>query len=691
MSLIRILDKETIDKIAAGEVVERPANVVKELMENSIDSGADSVSVEIREGGKDLIRVTDNGCGIPADQVRTAFLRHATSKITGADDLSFIRTLGFRGEALSSIAAVSDVELCTKTPDSLTGTIYRISAGEEISMDEAGLPDGTTVIITDLFKSVPARLKFLSSGQTEGNTISDAVEKIALSHPEIAFKFVNNGALRLNTSGNGSLKDVIYTIYGRELANNLLEIHFESELLSIDGYIGKPEIARGTRSYENYFINGRYVRDKIIASAIENAYKGYQMKGSFPFTAFNITIEPELMDVNVHPSKMEVRFYNNEAVYNCISGAISDIITGRESIPEAYVRTPADELISRHRAALEAERAKQSVPEPFEEKRRSRSDLSDGLDGIFADPDSPAYGKQITREDWNAYSEHAVDDDYFLLTVDRPQYKGYTPTDNDDFSYDQVFREHVPYSERRKKFLEDIRDLPGENAAVENAAVEDTDSIDETVPDYEQQSLFNDRFLSEKARQQHRIIGEVFDTYWIVEYGDKMFIIDQHAAHEKVMYERFMARIRNKDLTSQMIAPGIVVRLSATEEACLVRCMFQLERLGFAIDHFGGRDYIITAVPADLYSINNEQLLMSMIDELAQSPATSEPDIITDRIATAACKAAVKGGNRLSFEEADRLLDELLTLDNPYNCPHGRPTIISMTRYELDKKFRRII
>lgn len=666
---IKVLDKYTIDKIAAGEVVERPANVVKELMENAIDAGADAISVEIADGGRKLIRITDNGCGIPKDQVRTAFLSHATSKINNADDLAFVTTLGFRGEALSSIAAVSDVEICTKTKDEVTGTIYRISAGQEVSIEEAGLPDGTTVIVTNLFKYVPVRLKFLRTSQSEGNTISDSIEKIALSHPDISIKFVNNGGMRLNTSGNGSLKDVIYTVYGRELANNLLEVNSSFDLLSISGYIGKPEIARGSRAFENYFVNGRYVKDKIISGAIENAYKGYQMKGSFPFTVLNISIEPELMDVNVHPSKMEIRFYDNEAVYDCIYKGISDIITQRESIPEVHEETIAEKLIRKH-----------SSPEPFENSRRSSYDYGSYEDDLFDDPDSPAYGKQISRDDWNAYSNHVVDDDYFLLT-DRPTYNGgYSSIiDDDDYAYDQVFKEHVPYSVRRQSYYQE--EAP--DALPEAEA--------ETSVSYEQQSLFTEDFLSEKAREKHRVIGVVFDTYWIVEYGDKMFIIDQHAAHEKVLYERFMNRIRNKDNTSQMIAPGIVVTLSAVEEEVLVHNMFQFELLGFQIDHFGGKDYIITAVPTDLYGLNNASLFISFLDELVEDQHISSPEMLNDRIATAACKAAVKGGNRLSFEEADSLIEELLSLENPYNCPHGRPTIISMSRYELEKKFKRVL
>ncbi len=626
MNEIRLLDKNTIDRIAAGEVIERPSNVVKELIENSIDSGAANISVEIRDGGKSLIRITDNGCGIPKEQIRKAFLRHSTSKIINADDLPFVTTLGFRGEALSSIAAVSDVELCTKTAGDVSGIIYRICGGEEISFEEAGLPEGTTFIIRDIFKNVPARLKFLSSNQTEGNIISEIIEKIALSHPEISFKFTNNGSVRLNTSGNGSLKDVIYAVFGRQMASNLLDIHYSGEILSIDGYIGKPEIARSNRSFENYFVNGRYVKDKIISAAIEESYKGFQMKGSFPFTVFNIRIEPELMDVNVHPSKMEIRFYDNELIFNIIKEALSSVISGRENIPEISEDIRSGIPLSDNIKS----------PEPFEEKR---------IRNIL-----PA----------------------------KTAFNGYENISDEDSIKTGVFREKTQYDSSS-----------AESAISKNEVSAVTVKTPEPV--YEQVTLKDAGFLSEKAKPDHRIIGEVFNTYWIVEYDEKMFIIDQHAAHEKVLYERFMKAIQENRYDSQFISPGLVIKLSAIQEETLSRHISQFEKLGFEISEFGGSDYIITAVPADLYGLNDSQLFISLIDELAESPFVNAPEILENRIATAACKAAVKGGNRISLTEADHLIDELLSCENPYNCPHGRPTIISMSKPELEKKFKRII
>ena len=630
MNEIRVLDKETIDKIAAGEVVERPASVVKELAENSIDAGASSVSVEIRDGGKAVIRVSDNGSGIPADQVRTAVLRHATSKIRDAADLSFVTSLGFRGEALSSIAGVSDMEICTKTADSLTGTIYKIKDGRELSLEEAALPNGTTIIVRDLFRNVPARLKFLSSGGSEAGKCLEAMQRIALSHPEISVKFTSNGTIRLVTSGNGDLKDVIYAVFGREIASHLIEVHGTSGMLRIDGFIGKPEISRSTRVYENYFVNGRYIKNKTIANAIEGAYNGYQMKGSFPFTVFSVTIEPELMDVNVHPSKLEIRFSDNEEVYECILDILSRAVRERENIQEFSARTfgtsynDAGEVQETEvREELPQWRGAR-IPEPFEKNR---------ADGVSA---------AMHPEDHNL-SEPDQDSEH--------EWAG-------------------------KQFSEGNAAGPNESAA---------------AGDPVQRSFFDDDFISLGAKPRHKIIGSVFDTYWIVEYEDKMYMIDQHAAHEKVLYEEFMEKLRTGRHNSQMISPGIIFTLSPSEQEAFRRYEAQFRSLGFQIESFGGAEFIMTEIPTDLYSLNSEKLFLSFIDELTEIPASFSSELLLDRVATAACKAAVKGENRLSYAEADELITRLLSLDNPYNCPHGRPTIITMSRTELDKKFKRII
>ncbi len=601
MNEIKVLDKTTIDKIAAGEVVERPASVVKELLENSIDAGACAVSVEIRDGGVNLIRVTDNGSGIPKEQVKTAFLRHATSKITGAEDLSFVKSLGFRGEALSSIAAVADVELCTKTKDALTGTIYRAAAAGEGTMQDAGLPDGTTIIVRNLFANVPARRKFLATTATEAGAVLDVVQKIALSHPAISVKFTSNGSLKFNTSGNGSIKDAVYAVFGRDIAIHTRSIDANDGLIAVNGIIGDPEIARGNRAFEIYFINGRFVKSKVVASAIEAAYKGYQMKGSFPFTAFNISIEPEYVDVNVHPAKMEVRFFDDEQIYNSIYRIISDALRVKETIPEFTVNAPREAEIA---------------------------------------PEKP----------FTAVAEESKEERY-----EAPAFK-------------------IPEPFEKERIAEAAADLV--------VAEECT---------YEQQSIFNEKFISEQARLKHRLIGEVFDTYWLIEFDEKLYIIDQHAAHEKVKYEQLLAKVKNNAVTSQYIKPGIVITLSGPSEAVLADYHAAFEHLGFQIEHFGGSEYIISAVPNDLYGLDSAELFITFLDELTEYPKTASPKVLEDRLASAACKAAVKGGNRISYAEADELITELLALENPYNCPHGRPTIITMSKQELERKFKRII
>lgn len=610
MKEIRVLDKLTIDKIAAGEVVERPSSVVKELLENAIDAGATALSVEIRDGGINLIRVTDNGSGIDAGQIRNAFLRHSTSKITDASDLSFIQTLGFRGEALSSIAAVSRLELCTKTKESLTGVIYKIEGGKEVSFEEAGLPDGTTILVSDLFYNTPARLKFLKSPQTEAGYVTAIVEKIALSHPEIAVKYTVNGAVKLSTKGTGSLKDTVYGVFGRDITNALIEVNEQDELLSVHGFIGDPRVARGTRNLENYFINGRYVKDRVVAAAIEEAYKGRMMKGSFPFTDLYISMEPELLDVNVHPSKMEIRFFDNEKVFHSLSALLKYALEMEERIPSFTAGKEEKET---------KEAPPKSAPEPFETRRAE------------------------TKRD----------------------------------------------AEKEAAFLKTVFEVKEESRYAPRAQTNPEDASSDEEP--EQLTLPVHEFLSEEARPLHRIAGCVFDTYWIVEYENEMYIIDQHAAHEKVLYERMIKKIREGTHFSQNLSPALIVTLTPAEESVLSKYGEALAKVGFTVEPFGGSEYALSAVPADLYTLNEQDLFLSFLDEASSFSAALSSEMLEDRIASAACKAAVKGGNKLSVQEADALIGELLTLENPYNCPHGRPTVIKMSKYELEKKFKRVL
>jgi len=618
MPNIAILNQETIDKIAAGEVVERPCSVVKELVENAIDAGSTAITVEIKEGGISFIRITDNGCGIERDQVAVAFYRHSTSKIRSAEDLLTVKSLGFRGEALSSISAVARVELITKTYDELTGTRYVIEGSKELSNEEIGAPDGTTFIVKDLFYNVPARRKFLKTAQTEGSYISDMVEKLALSHPDISFKFINNNQTKLHTSGNGNRKDIIYHIFGREISSSLLEVKHECEYFKVEGFIGKPVITRGNRNYENYFINGRYVKSNILSRAIEEAYKSFLMQHQYPFTVLYFTFFSEL-DVNVHPTKMELRFDNNNEIYVELCDTIYAILSHKEMIPEVPVdSTPAPKKI--------VHEYKEPIPEPFEKRR---------INEVRAAESRSVYGQSVTS------------------TV-----KDYSAT-------------------------EPAAKAPETSTAYEPAHV--VTGTQQTLGDYDKV------FLTESSKKQFSIIGQLFKTYWLIEFEDKLYIIDQHAAHEKVLYEKTMARLANKDFTSQRISPPIVMTLDARECEMLEKYRPQIEQFGYEVEHFGGKEYMISAIPDNLFNIDMKDLFIEMLDDFSNATGRQTPDIITEKVASMSCKAAVKGNDKLTLPEINKLIDELLSLDNPYNCPHGRPTIISMSKYEIEKKFKRIV
>lgn len=618
MPNIAILNQETIDKIAAGEVVERPCSVVKELVENAIDAGSTAITVEIKEGGISFIRITDNGCGIERDQVAVAFYRHSTSKIRSAEDLLTVKSLGFRGEALSSISAVARVELITKTYDELTGTRYVIEGSKELSNEEIGAPDGTTFIVKDLFYNVPARRKFLKTAQTEGSYISDMVEKLALSHPDISFKFINNNQTKLHTSGNGNRKDIIYHIFGREISSSLLDVKHECEYFKVEGFIGKPVITRGNRNYENYFINGRYVKSNILSRAIEEAYKSFLMQHQYPFTVLYFTFFSEL-DVNVHPTKMELRFDNNNEIYVELCDTIYAILSHKEMIPEVPVdSTPAPKKI--------VHEYKEPIPEPFEKRR---------INEVRAAESRSVYGQSVTS------------------TV-----KNYSAT-------------------------EPAAKAPETSTAYEPAQV--VTGTQQTLGDYDKV------FLTESSKKQFSIIGQLFKTYWLIEFEDKLYIIDQHAAHEKVLYEKTMARLANKDFTSQRISPPIVMTLDARECEMLEKYRPQIEQFGYEVEHFGGKEYMISAIPDNLFNIDMKDLFIEMLDDFSNATGRQTPDIITEKVASMSCKAAVKGNDKLTLPEINKLIDELLSLDNPYNCPHGRPTIISMSKYEIEKKFKRIV
>lgn len=659
MRKIAVLDQNTIDKIAAGEVVERPSSVVKELVENAIDAGATAVTVEITDGGKKLIRITDNGSGMEEEQIPLAFLRHATSKIEKVEDLEHIASLGFRGEALSSIAAVSQVELITKTPSAISGNRYVIEGGMEHSLEELGAPEGTTFLVRNLFYNTPARSKFLKSDSTEANYIHTLMEQLALSHPEISFKYIQNKQVKLHTSGNYSVRDVIYSVYGRDIAKALLEVEWENSFMKITGFVGKPEIARGNRSFENYYINGRYVKNNIITKAIENAYKGFLMQHKFPFVSLRMEMEGNDLDVNVHPAKREVRFAREQEVYDAVYDTVHTALTRREMIPKVTLGT--DEPVKKE--AKETVKSA-AVPEPFEQKRREQIYKAGAARSLVRE--SPVFTP--------------LEETFFEGTLKK----------NQELDEAKSRQAAVPPSKPEKE-LEKKPEIRSEVNPEEKQPELRRSEPELSEPKPKQLELFEEKLLSPQSRSRIRMIGQVFDTYWLAQFEDKFYIIDQHAAHEKIYYERLVRKFREHSIDSQYLTPPLIVSLNMQEEEVLNANRDYFEKFGFEIEHFGGREYCISAVPSNLYGLTEEELFLEMLDQLESDHSKDTLDIFASRLATMACKAAVKGNNRLSMEEAEKLLDELMTLENPYHCPHGRPTIISMTKTEMEKKFKRIV
>lgn len=622
---IQVLDQETINKIAAGEVIERPSSVVKELVENAIDAGATAVTIEIKDGGISFIRITDNGSGISKDDIPMAFLRHSTSKIKSIEDLMNVSSLGFRGEALSSIAAVSQVELITKTADDFTGSRYVIEGGNEISLEEVGAPDGTTFIVRNLFYNTPVRRKFLKTAATEAGYVNALIEHLSLSHPDISFRFINNNQNKLHTSGNMNLKDIIYGVYGRAITSNLMEISGKTQDVEITGFIGKPVICRGNRGYENYYINGRYIKSSIITKAIEEAYKGYIMPHNYPFTAIHFKINPSIMDVNVHPTKMELRFSKNEFVYRFVLETVKECLANREL----------------------AARVKLPDSKPYQAPR-----IEPPRESFYNSTESSVKQKTVNENQTAGFIKNITD--YTKMPPTR------LPEPFEIKRSDEMIKEDKKIYEAEKK------------------------------QEAEQLSMFDTPLMSGKAKADYRIIGQLFETYWLIEYEDKFYMMDQHAAHEKILYERFMNHLKVKDMDTQMIMPPVIIELNMQQEDAYKRNKQAFSRLGFEIEEFGGNAYKVNGLPAGLPNVNLKQMLIDMIDGLTDDNST-DLDIITERVATMSCKAAVKGNNKLSFEEAKELIEELMQAENPYNCPHGRPTLIVMSKYEVERKFKRIL
>ncbi|MBR6537874.1 MAG: DNA mismatch repair endonuclease MutL [Lachnospiraceae bacterium] len=711
MGKIALLDKNTIDKIAAGEVVERPASVVKELTENAIDAGANMITVELKEGGSGLIRITDNGSGIASDDVKTAFLRHSTSKIRTVEDLLTAGSLGFRGEALSSISAVAQVELITKTKDAFVGTRYQIDGGIEQAMESAGCPDGTTFLIRNLFYNVPARRKFLKSAMSEAGLCSELMQRMALSRPEIAYKFINNGKIVLQTSGNGNLKEVIYQIYGREITANLLEVNHieESAGISVRGFIGKPVVSRGNRNYENYFINGRYIKSSVVSKAIEEAYRSYMMQHKYPFTALHISMDTAMIDVNVHPTKLEVRFSDSEAVYYAVYHGVRDALAGKNMIPQVG--------FGKEEKSTKVELPKRDTkPEQFETARMAQQTVVKPVGGntvssaenVVKPAGNPVKSTVgcVTRpvEPVKTTAANPV-----ITSVFREEKAPYEvkKSDNnfddstkvDTGSFEADLLSFQDKSEPQERKFPDVKvpdekvkaEKPDNEPEVKVQEVKSEEPKKEEQPVYIQEQMELPNLLSDENKKEYRIVGQLFATYWLIEMDGQLFMIDQHAAHEKILFEQTMKRIREKDMLTQQIAPPYIASLSLREEEVLQAQAEVLKRLGFEFEHFGGRDYKVTGVPADLCGLTGGELFMQLLDELVAEKLHGSPEVLVEKVASMSCKAAVKGNMVLSEQEAKAMIDLLLTLDNPYHCPHGRPTTISMTKQEIEKKFKRIV
>ena len=664
MPQIQVLDQITIDKIAAGEVIERPASIVKELVENSIDAKAASVTVEIQDGGISLIRVTDNGSGIEREDIRNAFSRHSTSKIRKVEDLAHIASLGFRGEALSSISAVTRTELITKTKEDTFGTRYVIEGGVEQSLEDAGAPDGTTFLVRQLFYNVPARRKFLKTPMTEAGHVQDLLMRLALSHPEVAFTFINNGQTKMRTSGNGKLKDVIYSIYGREAAANLIELDYSMDGLVMKGYLGKPVITRGNRNFENYFVNGRYVKNAMLSKAIEDAYKDFLMQHKFPFVVIHFQVDGEKIDVNVHPTKMEMRFQRQQDVYNIVYEGVHRTLLEPELIPQ--VEAPAPKVISQPKSESPFLLKPKTAPRPMEKKPEEKEE-----------PHDEAYFMKKMKERVLSYHQRN--------------------SSAEVAKKEQIFRPQAQ-AERIKDALaraKEVEKQPQKQAEEQPELIRET-PVYETKPvteeKAEQLNLFEEHLLKREKKAEYKLIGQVFETYWLVEFENSLYIIDQHAAHERVLYERTLKEMKNREFTAQYLSPPIILSLSMQEAQVLNENMDRFTRIGFEIESFGGEEYAVRAIPDNLFGIAKKELLLEMLDDLADGISTSmTPELIDEKVASMSCKAAVKGNNRLSAQEADALIGELLLLENPYHCPHGRPTIIAMTQRELEKKFKRIV
>lgn len=678
--MIKVLDQATINKIAAGEVVERPSSVVKELVENAIDAGASAITVEIKDGGTTFIRITDNGAGIQKEEVPTAFVRHATSKILSVEDLLCIRSLGFRGEALASIAAVAQVECISKTATDLTGIRYEIHGSKEVAKEEIGAPTGTTIIVRNLFYNVPARKKFLKTTMTEAGYITDLIIRLALSHPDISFKYIMNGSNKIATSGNGKLQDVIYQIYGKDVSSNLLPIKRQVGDFKMEGYIGKAYVSKGNRSFEHYFINGRSIRSNIMNRAIEEGYKSFVMIHKFPFTALHLTLDSNKLDVNVHPQKMEFKYADNEQLFHFVKDTIRQALLSEEMIQDVSLRSAKEEkeiLIEQQKKQL------LHVPEPFEKQARmirtkqmadtDKTQLRESLE-LKSEPKASVIPEVSAEPEANVTPEVSVEPKASIAPEVSAEPEVSVASEVSAEPEASVTSETLTQPEGKIYPVQEVK-----------LAEKHTPELKGT-----QLELPVEQFMSKEARKKHRLIGQVFKTYWMIEYDNKLYVVDQHAAHEKVMFERLMKKMSEKTVLSQHLLPPKVLHLSGVEHITVMQNLNLFQQAGFELEDFGDDSIVLRAMPDDIMGVDPELLFQELLGVLVDNIGTLSIDFFVEKLSGMACKAAIKGNTTISDKEADTLIDEMLSLDNPYNCPHGRPTMIAISQYELERKFKRI-
>ena len=676
MGSIVLLDDLTINQIAAGEVIERPANVVKELVENSLDANATSVSVEIENGGITYMRITDNGKGIEPDDIDLAFERHATSKIRRAEDLVRVSTMGFRGEALASIAAIAKVEMVTRTKNNETGTKVIVEGGNILSKEECGAPIGTTITIRELFYNTPVRYKFLKKDFTEGGYIETAVERIALIHPEVGFKLINNKKEVLHTSGNGNMTDVVYNVFGKDIASNLVDVNFQYENIRVTGVVGKPEIARSNRSNQMFYVNGRFIKDKTLSAAAEEAYRTMIPHGKFGFCILNINIPPEQVDVNVHPAKLEVRFSEEGKVFKAIHYAIKNTLLGvdlvREDDDNNYV--PDVKNITSEDSSKNTDTFGSKVV-PISENVAPKRTLFD----IFK-------GKQ---EKNNAVKEEELKDNEYIIEVTQKEEKEKKSFMN-NLTTNSESKITRPIEIKNPEEIENLHKLETNTKTDENANVESKDT-NNTITDEGQVNTFFEKDFSDKAPiPEYKILGVAFDTYILLQMDEDIYILDQHAAHERVLYEKIKENFyRSGGKEVQMLLLPDILEVSKRDMHMIKDHIDLFEQAGFALEEFGENTIKINGVPVICYEMDTKALFMDILDGIDITTRTNKQDIEEKFIATVACKAAVKANMKLDEREIRGLLDQMLLLDNPFTCPHGRPTAIRITKYEIEKKFGR--